>query len=289
MCSTRTAGTWVAIAASVVVVGGLGTAAIVGFGGTSPEVGCTRDGLEQTLKGNDQATLKSWIDTCTGNAKPLLIDAAKAELARLAKPVSPVTPVTPPDKTPDKVPPVTPPPKPATDDPAPSVPLGTNETRAQLQEGTAAALPLKALWKSAEEVAALPLGADTVFSGRLELPQRYSLDITMRRNTRDLLPASHLIELHFTPLPGFTGKGIARVEVPGVKRSFSTSVPTLPLTGRPAKVGASQFQIVLPSAEPARSTNLKLLGENRILEFTVTYDDNQQAVISIARPLSSTL
>ena len=123
-------------------------------------------------------------------------------------------------------------------------------------------------------------GAEIV--GNIDVPERsMKLKITMRRNTDETLPASHLVEVVIEAPASFPGKGIR--DVPRLVLKPSEEARGQPLIGASAKVADGFFWIGLSSEAPDIASNLKLLKERTWIDLPLIYETGQRAILTFEK------
>ncbi len=123
-------------------------------------------------------------------------------------------------------------------------------------------------------------GAEIV--GNIDVPERaMKLKITMRRNTDETLPASHLVEVVIEAPASFPGKGIR--DVPRLVLKPSEEARGQPLIGASAKVADGFFWIGLSSEAPDIASNLKLLKERTWIDLPLVYETGQRAILTFEK------
>ncbi|HUV32107.1 MAG TPA: hypothetical protein VMW31_00930 [Devosiaceae bacterium] len=121
-----------------------------------------------------------------------------------------------------------------------------------------------------------------VIRARASIPARnLSLDVLIRKNSDEALPASHLMEINFNVLESFVGGGIA--SLPGVLLKNQELAQGRPLVGASARVFDNSFLFAL-SAEPIDVTaNLTLLREQAWIDLPMVYSTGRRAIITLEK------
>jgi hypothetical protein len=124
--------------------------------------------------------------------------------------------------------------------------------------------------------------ADLAIRADIEIPGRHiSVGWSLRRNNDKSLPASHTVEVKFTPTPGFGHGGIANV--PGVLMKQSESTRGVPLRGLAVRASTNFFLIGLSSVDAEMRSNMRLLKERLWLDLPVVYGDGNRAIIAVEK------
>jgi hypothetical protein len=93
---------------------------------------------------------------------------------------------------------------------------------------------------------------------QIEIPARgIALRWSLQRNDDKALPASHTVEIIFTPSPNFPHGGIA--SVPGLLTKQGEATRGAPLVGRAVKVTTNSFLIGLSSVDADMQRNVQAL------------------------------
>lgn len=125
-------------------------------------------------------------------------------------------------------------------------------------------------------------GDEPVIDGQIDIPERkISLALTMRRNTDQTLPASHVIELLFTLPSDFAGGGISNV--PGLLMKATPQAQGAPLAGESVRVTNGYFWIGLSNADVELRRNLSELKTRGYIDIPVVYDNGRRAILSLAK------
>jgi hypothetical protein len=123
-------------------------------------------------------------------------------------------------------------------------------------------------------------GAEIV--GNIDVPERaMKLKITMRRNTDQTLPASHLVEVVIQAPANFPGKSIR--DVPRLVLKPSEEARGQPLIGASAKIADGFFWIGLSSEAPDIASNLQLLKERTWIDLPLVYETGQRAILTFEK------
>jgi len=93
----------------------------------------------------------------------------------------------------------------------------------------------------------------------VDIPDKLKMTLTLKRNTDKALPASHIIELTFVPVPGFAGHQIEKVPVMLMK--LNELARGTALSGVTIKVTDNVFMIGLANDGADRERNLQTLKD----------------------------
>ncbi|HVY21466.1 MAG TPA: hypothetical protein VHA70_15495 [Bauldia sp.] len=125
-----------------------------------------------------------------------------------------------------------------------------------------------------------PEGPEIV--GNIDVPDRkLKIKLTVRRNSDQTLPASHVVEVVLDVPSSFPGKGIR--DVPRVVLKPSEDARGQPLIGASAKVADGFFWIALSGADQDETTNLKLLKEREWFDLPLLYESGQRAILTFEK------
>lgn len=136
-------------------------------------------------------------------------------------------------------------------------------------------------WRLVDDTEAIG-GVEKIIRGDVEVPERdLKLTLTIRRNTDQALPASHLIELVFQTGPGFEHGGIA--SIPGILMKATPRSTGQPLVGAVVPVMDNYFLIGLSESDIDRERNVQEIIERDFMDIPVGYKDGGRAVLSVAK------
>lgn len=121
-----------------------------------------------------------------------------------------------------------------------------------------------------------------VIRARADIPARnLTVDLLIRKNSDEALPASHLMEINFSVLESFVGGGIA--SLPGVLLKDEELAQGRPLVGASARVFDNSFLFAL-SAEPADLTaNTALLRDQAWVDLPMVYSTGRRAILTLEK------
>jgi hypothetical protein len=126
------------------------------------------------------------------------------------------------------------------------------------------------------------LPPEPVIKGKVEVPGRgLVMDITIKRNVDEALPASHIIELYFEAPPDFSGGNIENVARFVMKASEQARGEGL--VAVPAKIDTGYFLIALNNLEQAMATNKRLLIESSWIDIPLGYTTKRRALVTLEK------
>ncbi len=107
------------------------------------------------------------------------------------------------------------------------------------------------------------------------------LNMTVRRNTDETIPASHLFELMFIVPEDFKGGAIDNVQRITFKQTEQANGN--PLIAVPFKVADNFFIVALNDARTAVETNMALMRRLQWIDIPITYRTGRRALISLEK------
>ncbi|HVW56319.1 MAG TPA: hypothetical protein VHC00_11595 [Rhizobiaceae bacterium] len=107
------------------------------------------------------------------------------------------------------------------------------------------------------------------------------LRMTIRRNTDQTLPASHIVELIFLTPDHFEGGGIESVLRIAMKDTEQS--PGSPLLGIPAKISDGFFLFALNNDKASIETNMNLLRQQSWIDIPIVYKSGRRALITLEK------
>jgi len=138
------------------------------------------------------------------------------------------------------------------------------------------------VWSIEQVSPADGLPPEPVIKGRLEVPGRgLVMDMTIKRNVDEALPASHIIELIFEAPPDFSGGNIENVARFVMKSSEQARGEGL--VAVPAKIDTGYFLIALNNLEQAMATNKRLLVESSWIDIPLGYTTKRRALVTLEK------
>lgn len=118
--------------------------------------------------------------------------------------------------------------------------------------------------------------------GNIDVPERnLKIKLTIRKNSDQTLPASHVVEVVLTVPGNFPGKGIR--DVPRLVLKPAEDARGQPLIGASAKVDTGFFWIALSGEGQDVTANLKLLKERDWFDLPLLYESGQRAIITFEK------
>jgi hypothetical protein len=138
------------------------------------------------------------------------------------------------------------------------------------------------VWSIEQVSPADGLPPEPVIKGRLEVPGRgLVMDMTIKRNVDEALPASHIIELIFEAPPDFSGGNIENVARFVMKSNEQARGEGL--VAVPAKIDTGYFLIALNNLEQAMATNKRLLVESSWIDIPLGYTTKRRALVTLEK------
>ncbi|RAZ73896.1 hypothetical protein [Mesorhizobium atlanticum] len=181
------------------------------------------------------------------------------------------------------------PPAAGTTPPAPAtaeatVPVGQKaifyEERTSTQQGTAE--PGSIVWSLVQESPGGDLPPEPAIRAEATIPgKNIQLRMTIRRNTDQTLPASHIIEMIFLTPEGFDGGGVDNILRIAMKSSEQDAGS--PLIGIPAKIADGFFLVALNDTKADEDANLTLLRGQSWIDVPVVYKTGRRALLTMEK------
>ncbi|MBZ9848417.1 hypothetical protein LB565_10530 [Mesorhizobium sp. CA14] len=174
------------------------------------------------------------------------------------------------------------PPAPATA--AATVPVGQKaifyEERTSTQQGTAE--PGSIVWSLVQESPGGDLPPEPAIRAEATIPgKNIQLRMTIRRNTDQTLPASHIVEMIFLTPEGFDGGGVDNILRIAMKSSEQDAGS--PLIGIPAKIADGFFLVALNDTKADEDANLTLLRGQDWIDVPVVYKTGRRALLTMEK------
>ncbi|NMA97674.1 MAG: hypothetical protein GX970_06120, partial [Phyllobacteriaceae bacterium] len=117
---------------------------------------------------------------------------------------------------------------------------------------------------------------------KASIPARnLSVDITIRKNSDPILPASHLMEITFNVPDTFIGGTIATLA--GVLLKDQELVPGTALEGAAARVVGNSFLFALSASADHVASNTTLLDERRWIDLAIVYGTGRNAILTLEK------
>jgi hypothetical protein len=139
-----------------------------------------------------------------------------------------------------------------------------------------------AVWRT-EVVSPAPKAApELAIRADIDVPER-RLGVTwvLRRNTDQVLPASHTIEITFKLPPDFPSGGISNV--PGILMKPAEQTRGTPLAGSAAKVTNGYFLIGLSAMDTEKDRNIQMLKDRAWLDIPLVYNNGRRAILAVEK------
>jgi hypothetical protein len=154
------------------------------------------------------------------------------------------------------------------------------EERTSTAQGSAE--PGSIVWSLVQESPGGNLPPEPAIRAEASIPGKdVQLRMTIRRNTDQTLPASHIIEMIFLTPDGFDGGGvdnILRVAMKGSEQDAGS-----PLIGIPAKIADGFFLVALNDTKPDEDANLTLLRGQKWIDVPVVYKTGRLALLTMEK------
>ncbi|MDQ0422048.1 hypothetical protein J2045_003092 [Peteryoungia aggregata LMG 23059] len=149
----------------------------------------------------------------------------------------------------------------------------------RIGQATPVAVPGSISWTAVRENG--PDGRpDPQIQGRINVPERgISALLTVKRNTDNSLPASHIIEVVFSVPPDFEGGAIENLQRIAMKRTEQDRGD--PLVAVTAKVTDDTYLVALNDFEDVVKRNMELLSTRGWIDIPVTYRNGRRALITL--------
>ncbi|TPJ25478.1 hypothetical protein [Mesorhizobium sp. B2-8-3] len=171
--------------------------------------------------------------------------------------------------------------------PAPTtatVPVGQKaifyEERTSTQQGTAE--PGSIVWSLVQESPGGDLPPEPAIRAEATIPgKNIQLRMTIRRNTDQTLPASHIVEMIFLTPEGFDGGGVDNILRIAMKSSEQDAGS--PLIGIPAKIADGFFLVALNDTKADEDANLTLLRGQDWIDVPVVYKTGRRALLTMEK------
>ncbi|MBZ9884688.1 hypothetical protein LB535_20270, partial [Mesorhizobium sp. CA10] len=165
-----------------------------------------------------------------------------------------------------------------------TVPVGQKaifyEERTSTQQGTAE--PGSIVWSLVQESPGGDLPPEPAIRAEATIPgKNIQLRMTIRRNTDQTLPASHIIEMIFLTPEGFDGGGVDNILRIAMKSSEQDAGS--PLIGIPAKIADGFFLVALNDTKADENANLTLLRGQAWIDVPVVYKTGRRALLTMEK------
>lgn len=178
----------------------------------------------------------------------------------------------------------TPPAAPTAATPEPTVAVGQKaifyEERTSTAQGSAE--PGSIVWSLVQESPGGDLPPEPAIRAEASIPGKdIQLRMTIRRNTDQTLPASHIIEMIFLTPQGFDGGGVDNILRVAMKSSEQDAGS--PLIGIPAKIADGFFLVALNDTKADEDANLTLLRGQDWIDVPVVYKTGRRALLTMEK------
>ncbi|MXN65411.1 hypothetical protein GR183_10910 [Stappia sp. GBMRC 2046] len=144
--------------------------------------------------------------------------------------------------------------------------------------GSGSASPGQAVWS----IEGGSNGEDAVLRIDANITDRnISAEVTIKPNTDDSLPASHLVEVQFEFPQELAGNGVANV--PGLVMKRTEEARGDALIGASVKVADNLFWVALSNVPSERDRNMSLLRERGWIDIPILYEDGKRAILTLEK------
>jgi hypothetical protein len=154
------------------------------------------------------------------------------------------------------------------------------EERTSNAEGSAE--PGNIVWSLVQESPGGDAPPEPAIRAEATIPGKdLQLRMTIRRNTDQTLPASHIIEMIFLTPDGFEGGGIdnvLRIAMKGTEQEAGS-----PLIGIPAKIADGFFLVALNDTKADENANLTLLRNQDWIDIPIVYKSGRRALLTMEK------
>lgn len=138
------------------------------------------------------------------------------------------------------------------------------------------------VWSTIEESPEDGQPAEPAIRADVTMPtSKVGLKMTIRKNTDQSIPASHLIEMVFTVPEGFSGGVVDNVQ--RITFKDTEQAAGNPLIAVPSKIGDNFFIIWLNDARTAQDTNLSLMRRLQWIDIPISYRNGRRALVSLEK------
>ncbi|UVK40055.1 hypothetical protein LHFGNBLO_001482 [Mesorhizobium sp. AR10] len=154
------------------------------------------------------------------------------------------------------------------------------EERTSTAQGSAE--PGSIVWSLVQESPGGDLPPEPAIRAEATIPGKdIQLRMTIRRNTDQTLPASHIIEMIFLTPEGFDGGGVDNILRVAMKSSEQDAGS--PLIGIPAKIADGFFLVALNDTKADEDANLTLLRGQDWIDVPVVYKTGRRALLTMEK------
>jgi hypothetical protein len=138
------------------------------------------------------------------------------------------------------------------------------------------------MWRIEQATSAPEQKPDVVVHADIDIPHKFSMRWSLRRNDDKGLHASHVIEVAFTFSPDSNRNAVSKV--PGVMVKAGEATRGVALNGVSVQVSDRFFLIGLASGvEADMKRNVELLKEKSWVDIPVVYGDGKRALVAFER------
>lgn len=125
------------------------------------------------------------------------------------------------------------------------------------------------------------LGLPTIRAVASIPARNLSVDVLIRKNSDEALPASHLIEVNFSVTDSFLGGSIA--SLPGVLMKDQELAQGTTLVGASVRIVDNSFLFAMSGSESDVARNIELLGQNGWLDLPLIYSTGRKAIMTLEK------
>ncbi|KQU92482.1 hypothetical protein ASD12_06185 [Mesorhizobium sp. Root102] len=142
--------------------------------------------------------------------------------------------------------------------------------------------PGNIVWSLVQESPGGDLPPEPAIRAEATIPGKdIQLRMTIRRNTDQTLPASHIIEMIFLTPDGFEGGGVDNILRVAMKSSEQDAGS--PLIGIPAKIADGFFLVALNDTKADEDANMTLLRGQDWIDVPVVYKTGRRALLTMEK------
>jgi hypothetical protein len=142
--------------------------------------------------------------------------------------------------------------------------------------------PARVIWRLDNINAGQGQPLETVVRATVEVPEaKMSLNLLLRRNQDQTLPASHTVELAFTTPPGDPSRAVRDVGLLQFKNE--ETVRGTPLAGLPVPVKENLFLIGLSNLASDVERNTELMRNRNWIDLPIRFTSGQRAILSFEK------
>ena len=128
---------------------------------------------------------------------------------------------------------------------------------------------------------------ETGDDGKITIPERgMTALLTIKRNTDNSLPASHIIEVVFSIPPDFEGGAVDNLQRVAMKRTEQDRGD--PLVAVSAQVTEDTYLVALNDFEDVIKKNLELLSTRSWIDMPITYRNGRRALLTLDKGAAGT-